>query len=252
MCSLARRGFEQDLLDCEGTDALAVLAAATRLLRPRGLSPTKQVDPATLGGMLRVAFDLADLEDDELFWRMKQWEYATKRRYPLLRPWRLLDPLQALWDQRYWRIDLEWMLRLVGERGVLAAFKLDLDNFKAVNSALGHSGGDEGIGLYCAIVREIAGRVGEAYRRGGDEVVAFVPGLDESEARRLAEEIRFRVEQELAAWGRQRGLEPPYPTASIGVVLASGRQPPEEVVHLMDTAQEQAKRDGKNRVVFLA
>ena len=42
--------------------------------------------------MLRAAFRPADIEKDELFWKMKKWERAN-HRYPLLKRWRDLDPL---------------------------------------------------------------------------------------------------------------------------------------------------------------
>jgi diguanylate cyclase (GGDEF)-like protein len=72
----------------------------------------------------------------------------------------MLDPLGVLLDQRYWQRDLECILRTLGPQGQLAAFKMDLDNFKNVNEKLGHTAGDDAIRLYCSIVRDTLGRIG--------------------------------------------------------------------------------------------
>jgi len=104
-----------------------------------------------------------------------------------------------------------------------AAFKMDLDNFKGVNEALGHSGGDEAIRLYCLIVKRILGKSGEVYRRGGDEVVVFAPGLDGSAARALAEKVRNAVESDFREWGDKKGLSG-FPTASIGLALVASQR----------------------------
>jgi diguanylate cyclase (GGDEF)-like protein len=238
----------EELQTLDGNDAVEVVAAAIRGLRPRGIVPNRQIEEGALCALLRLAFKLEELEADDLFVQMRRWEYLTGRRYPLLKNWRSLDPLQTVWDQRYWRDDLDWMLKLVGSESQVACFKMDLDDFKPVNTLVGHAGGDESLRLYCRIVKDVAGRVGEVYRRGGDEVVAFVPFMHKEAALALAEEMRRRIESEMATWGHSMGLAQ-SPTASIGVVLCSGNVDADTVVASLDEVQEQAKRQGKNRVV---
>jgi diguanylate cyclase (GGDEF)-like protein len=142
------------------------------------------------------------------------------------------------------------MIRFLAPTEMLAAFKMDLDNFKHVNEALGHGIGDEAIRLYCSTVKGVLGNVAEVYRRGGDEVVAFAPGLDAATVQTLAEEVRAAIEGEFRRWGKDRGLES-FPTASIGLVLSEKARPFGEIVKAMDEAQRQAKEQGKNRVVFV-
>ena len=233
---------------CDGMRAVGLLAAATRRFRPLGLQPARVLDMSSVIGLLRVAFDLEELEEDEMFWRMRRWERRNPR-FPLLRAWRVLDPLQVVWDQRYWERDLAFMLGFGGGE-LLSAFKMDLDNFKAVNETLGHAAGDEAIQVFGRIVQRTLGPFGEVYRRGGDEFVAFAPNLAAGAAVGLAEGLRATVEREFRAWGEARGLAS-YPTASIGVVEAQLDASPAEVIYLMDQAQRQAKHAGKNRVVFV-
>lgn len=237
------------LLECDGMDAVQVLVATTRHFRPRGIKADRDVGTEELVAMLRVAFDLDELESEEMFWRMKQWERRNPR-YPLLRQWKALDPLGVVWDQRYWERDLVWMLHFLGPTGRLAALEMDLDNFGGVNESLGHAGGDEAIRLYCSLVKKILGKAGEVYRRGGDEIVAFAPECDPASAATLAEQVRAAVESEFRNWCRGRGVGS-FPTVSIGLVLTDGGRSAKEVVRLMDDAQRQAEQEGKNRVMWL-
>lgn len=138
---------------------------------------------------------------------------------------------------------------MLDDTAQIAALKMDLDNFKAVNDELGHSAGDEAIRFYCSIVKEAVGKRGYVYRRGGDELVAIVPRIDSSSARELAEKIRGQVESKFRQWATERGLAA-SPTASIGLVVSTSR-PSLEVIKLMDQAQKRAKEEGKNRVVTL-
>jgi len=240
---------EMLLRDVNGEDVIELMTAATRLYHPRGLHAERAVGAMELAALLRVAFDLPEIERDEMYWRMRRWEWRNPR-FPLLDVWRVLDPLQVVWDQRYWENDLKAMLSgTVGEDGV-SVFKMDLDNFKHVNDSLGHAFGDEALRLYCGVVQRLLGSVGEVYRRGGDEVVALVPGLDGDRAVELAEALRGLIEEEFQLWSGVQNLAQ-SPTASIGVVAAKAGAPFESVVRVVDEAQRQAKQQGKNRVVFL-
>jgi diguanylate cyclase (GGDEF)-like protein len=242
----SNRSIDQKLREIDGRNAVRVIAEAAARYTPLGIRPRQEVDAQTLVAMLNVAFDIETLEQDPVFWRMRRWQ-RRNRRFPLLKPWRVMDPFGLVWDQRYWRSDLEALLRLDPPEA-LAAFKMDLDNFKAVNEALGHAGGDEAIREYLRAVNVSLGAAAEVYRRGGDEVVAFAPGVSLSQAEILAEQLRAEVESRFRDWGAVRGLEN-HPTVSIGVVEATAGMTVERVEELMESAQWQAKHGGKNRVV---
>jgi diguanylate cyclase (GGDEF)-like protein len=244
------KDIRADLLECDGMDAVRILAAATQMYRPRGIPASSQAGPARLTSMLRLAFDLTEFEADEVFWRMKQWEWANLR-YPLLRKWRTLDPLGTVCDQRYWEPDLTVMLRMLKPGEPFAIFQIDLDNFKAVNTKLGQAGGDEALRLYCELLQTVFAGVGEVYRRGGDEVLVLAPGLPEGPARDLAEQARARVEEAFRSWAAEHDVHP-APTASIGLVLTTAEKSRSDIIHLVDQAQLAAKQQGKNRVTFLS
>jgi diguanylate cyclase (GGDEF)-like protein len=237
-----------DISGCDGMAVVSVLAAATQFFRPRGIRSASEITSVQLVAMLRAAFDLQELDREPMIWSMRRWERRNSR-YPLLAHWRLLDPLRVLLDQRYWEEDLACILGLLGPTEQLAAFKMDLDDFRSVNNSLGHAAGDDAIRLYGSVAKDVLGSVGEVYRRGGDEIVAFAPGLDSPSAQDLAERARSSVEIRFREWALERGLDF-YPTASIGVAVIKGGCSMNEVVRLMDEAQHEAKRTGKNRVVF--
>jgi diguanylate cyclase (GGDEF)-like protein len=243
------KDLRSDLLESDGMDAVRVFAAATRLYHPRGIAAYRGTEPDGFIGMLRVAFELSEFEDDEVFWKMRAWE-RTNARYPLLRQWRMLDPLGVVWDQRYWESDLSAFLNILKPDESLAMFKIDLDNFKQVNENLGHAGGDDAIRLYCEVVKKVFESAGEVYRRGGDEVVVLAPRLSEASARDLAEKARAAVEEVFRGWVPGKGLES-APTASIGLALGNSEESRAQIVKSADEAQRQAKQRGKNRVVVL-
>lgn len=238
------------LLTCSGTEVIDTLAMATQRFRPRGIQPRQSVDGKSLLSMLHVAFDLREFELDQMFWRMRFWQ--SENGYSLLRDWRELDPLQVLWDQRYWEGDLSSLLRVAKQaQKSVAVFKADLDNFKAVNTALGHSGGDEAIRLrlYCQILKDTLGNTADVYRRGGDETLAICVGLDAVSARNLAEQFRSAVETRFARFAAEKAMDQ-HPTASVGVVVADPSLALELIVKTLDETQQRAKDQGKNRVVI--
>jgi len=244
------RDLRLALLKCDGMEVVDILAAATRMYRPRGIAASSIVEPASLIGLLRVAFDLDEFANDEIYWRMRLWE-RTNPKYPLLRVWRALDPLGVVLDQRYWEQDLEFMLKLLRPDDPISVFKMDLDGFKAINEKLGHVIGDAAIRLYCHVVKEVLGSVGEVYRRGGDEVIVIAPELTETKAKDLAERVRAQIESRFRRWASEQG-SPSSPTASIGLVTSPGRKAARDITRLVDEAQMQAKQQGKNRVFFLS
>jgi diguanylate cyclase (GGDEF)-like protein len=70
---------------------------------------------------------------------------------------------------------------------------LDLDDFKAVNDAMGHQAGDR---LLSEIARAIvaAGRDSDhVFRYGGDEFALLLPGTDATSALAVAERVRTAV-----------------------------------------------------------
>lgn len=119
---------------------------------------------------------------------------------------------------------------------------VDLDDFKRVNDAFGHQGGD-------VVLTEVARRL-EASRRagdlagrlGGDEFVLVAePVADVSEAMALAQRVHEAVTRSITVDGNTIELQ-----ASIGVGLSNEHLSAEDLMRDADLAVFRAKREGGN------
>lgn len=82
--------------------------------------------------------------------------------------------------------------------GPLAYAMVDINNLKQANDTLGHSAGDELITRTAALLKQAVGPLGGCYRVGGDEFVASMRGLTQSEAENFASRFYRLVEQDNA------------------------------------------------------
>src|SRR5258706_2885558 len=85
------------------------------------------------------------------------------------------------------------MDRIVESREPFSLIMLDLDDFKAVNDALGHQAGDR---LLAELARSIVGAGRDSdhvFRYGGDEFAVLLPGTDATSALAVAERIRGAI-----------------------------------------------------------
>lgn len=158
------------------------------------------------------------------------------------------DALTGVWNRRgileILERDLDGAERNGRSTGILM---LDLDHFKSVNDAHGHLAGD-------LVLQETARRLCRklrAYdclgRYGGEEFLIVVPATNERELCELAERIRASIESE------------PIPTGpinfritfSIGAAIAKpGDRSKTQVIAVADEALYEAKKLGRNRIVF--
>jgi diguanylate cyclase (GGDEF)-like protein len=143
----------------------------------------------------------------------------------------------------------QMMARARREHTTMAAFFLDLDNFKDINDTLGHKCGDE---LLFAVGARLNGviRQGDTIGRlGGDEFVMVVSG--ESLALGV-DSISSRIASALKRPISIPGTEAPLNiTTSIGIATGD-RLLPEELLRDADVALYRAKAAGKNRAVLFS
>ena len=138
------------------------------------------------------------------------------------------------------------LTKLPSDRGGVAAFFIDLDNFKLINDSLGHSAGD-------ALLIEIALRLLDSVRGGdlvarlgGDEFTVLLEGVDAQEA----EDVAGRILRSLRTSFTLEGHEV-FTNASIGIVYApDATNDAETLLKQADTAMYRAKSNGKSNYVF--
>lgn len=135
----------------------------------------------------------------------------------------------------------------------LSLMVVDVDHFKAFNDSLGHSAGD-------AVLKRVAQTIKAALKRpadfvaryGGEEFVVVLPEVDQAGAQAVAAQLRADI----------AGLRIPHPesdtadwlTISIGgATQVPGNEDAEAVFFAhADASLYQAKRSGRNRVVWAA
>ena len=169
-------------------------------------------------------------------------EVATLRREVAeLREAAERDPLTGLYNRRglAHRLGEEYRQRArTGAPGV--AMLIDCDDFKQVNSVLGHAGGDAVLRSIADVLRAELRPRDFAARVGGDEFVVVLPGTDVDQGWRAAQRLRAHL---AGAFRAVRGT-----TVSIGVAELPDAEGVDAVVVATQHALRAAKHGGKDRV----
>ncbi|MDN4066267.1 sensor domain-containing diguanylate cyclase [Paenibacillus vini] len=120
---------------------------------------------------------------------------------------------------------------------------IDLDNFKDVNDAFGHSAGDM---LLKGIAGRLAGHIRDTdmvCRLGGDEFLLLLTHSDSTHASKVAERIISSLSNPFHYQGY-----PLIATPSIGIcVYEGGPCDLDQLIREADEAMYEAKREGRNR-----
>jgi diguanylate cyclase (GGDEF)-like protein len=125
----------------------------------------------------------------------------------------------------------------------LSAAMLDLDHFKHVNDAHGHSRGDEVLAAVATTLRSSLRESDFVGRYGGEEFLILLPDTGKQQARTVAEKVRAAVEAIVLS-----NLELRV-TASLGVAtLPDDCGDADSLVRAADRALYAAKGRGRNRV----
>jgi diguanylate cyclase (GGDEF)-like protein len=151
------------------------------------------------------------------------------------------DPLTDLANRRAF-VEAVWVeLERARRHGrPISLLYLDCDDFKAVNDRLGHGAGDAVLSSAGTTLRDAVRGHDTVARLGGDEFGILLPDVDAVGAAALADRLRTRLRESLAAGGWEV-------TFSIGV--ATFLRPPSSVDEMILRADElmyRAKRSGKD------
>jgi diguanylate cyclase (GGDEF)-like protein len=142
------------------------------------------------------------------------------------------------------RVDVE-RARSLREGSSISLLAVDIDGFKALNDAHGHSTGDEVLrGLASALSRRTR-EMDAVGRVGGDEFAVLVPGAGQDEAQIVANDLIGAISDKLGTPERKV-------TVSIGVASATAPVPSyDELWRAADAAMYAGKRAGGNRVCVM-
>jgi two-component system cell cycle response regulator len=159
----------------------------------------------------------------------------------------LYDPLTGLSNRRSFERRLPAMIKAARERrAALTMMVLDIDHFKRVNDSYGHDVGDLVLKGFGAGLEETV-RTGDLIcRLGGEEFVVVMPGVDTTEAARIAERVRTNTERRDFAIDGAAG--PVSITVSIGLAEWRENWDADELYRHADRALYLSKSAGRNRV----
>jgi diguanylate cyclase (GGDEF)-like protein len=154
------------------------------------------------------------------------------------------DPLTGLMNRRGFESVLLNEVARARRRGeTLAALLIDCDDFKSINAAHGHAGGDEVLKHVATTLERTLRVTDHVARVGGDEFLILLPDTTLPQALSLAERIRATVA------GPVRTIADARVTVSIGVarvplaILSST-----QVMAAAQRALRISKEEGKDRV----
>jgi diguanylate cyclase (GGDEF)-like protein len=122
----------------------------------------------------------------------------------------------------------------------------DLDNFKDVNDAFGHHGGDVVLRAFADLMRSHVRDVDVSGRIGGEEFAILLPETARDDAVLVAERMRRSLNAVPLAVSDAQSL---LVAASFGVAELEPGQSGDELLRAADSALYRAKGEGKNRVV---
>ena len=107
-----------------------------------------------------------------------------------------IDPLTGLLNRRYGMIRLrEEYSKAVRSEGSLGLVMFDIDFFKKVNDTYGHLAGDRVLVHISKLVKPILREGDVLMRYGGEEFCAILPGASSEDSLKMAERIRFAVQE---------------------------------------------------------
>ena len=197
---------------------------------------TKPVNFLELRARLKTGKRIIELEDKLLFTQNQLKGIASR------------DGLTKIWNRteivRFLNEELERGRREKTPTGVMM---LDIDHFKRINDAYGHSVGDLAL---LKVVSRLKGKVRKSDklgRYGGDEIIIILPNCPQAEVKKVGERLRQAV-------GRRRiktELNTIPITISVGCSTSDmpGNSTSEKLIKTADRALLKAKELGRNSVV---
>jgi len=154
------------------------------------------------------------------------------------------DDMTGLLNRESFFASLKSMRRRTDSGALLI---IDADHFKHVNDTHGHQQGDAALLLITDAIRGALREQDLVGRIGGEEFAAFLSGTDEEEAMLIAERVRLAVEAIRFFPGEGKFL--PL-SVSIGAARLRPHVSWSEMMREADRRLYEAKRRGRNRVVF--
>ncbi|MFN2467302.1 MAG: GGDEF domain-containing protein [Gaiellaceae bacterium] len=161
---------------------------------------------------------------------------VNARRFSLTFSEARRDPLTGLANTRAFHEELDALLGGEASGGDVTLAILDLDDFKAINDAVGHPGGDRVLRQVSRVAQRSVRAGEEVFRVGGDEFAIILQGSAVA-----GTAVVDRIQQAAAAHRRPLRL----PTISAGIATYPGEaRTKNQLIERADRAMYRAKEEG--------
>jgi diguanylate cyclase len=147
-------------------------------------------------------------------------------------------PNRAAYDDRIQHEFMRWQR----ENSPVSVLAWDIDRFKEINDAYGHSAGDKVLRVIAQHLAHHVRGTDFVARYGGEEFVMILIGTDATQAAQTADKIRTGIEN----MGFHFHNKPVAVTASCGITTFRGDDTPETIFDRADRALYRAKDSGRN------
>lgn len=202
-----------------------------------------------------LSFKLRDIYQNQIHLKIKNEDLALslskseeelKQMVSLYKSLSLHDELTSLPNRRYLQNAFNQYKSSTEAAAKYALMVVDLDHFKRVNDRYGHQTGDLVLKEVSELLKNNIRKNDVVARVGGEEFVILLPNIQETELLVVSERLRRAIEN------RQFNVnnEDFTITVSIGISLNTLKLEMEESFELADQAVYQAKRNGRNQIVY--
>nr|WP_321266725.1 diguanylate cyclase [uncultured Sulfurimonas sp.] len=161
------------------------------------------------------------------------------------------DELTTLYNRRYFNeISLKFINSAKRENQTICFAILDIDYFKQYNDTYGHIVGDKALQELSLALKNSFTRAGDyCFRLGGEEFGILFKGLDITQAKRLIEQVRQKIED--LKIEHKHNSASKYLTASFGLIVKDANlvKNENELYRDADALLYKAKDKGRNKVV---
>jgi diguanylate cyclase (GGDEF)-like protein len=170
-----------------------------------------------------------------------------------LRATRLREAFGILYDGRYVERDLSVAIMNSRTDESVSLAYLDMNGLKAFNEDGDHATGDTAIKAFFHAIETAVSDAGDAYRKGGDEVVVIMPGIPLEEARqRMRGALISLAREEVSVKGEPRKLSSACGLLSVNSPQAQAEAEIQRADHLQKKAKAASKiPDGSRRSALI-
>jgi len=176
---------------------------------------------------------------------------SRKKAEKKLQKLSITDELTTLYNRRYFN---EVFTKLINsakrENQTICFVLMDIDYFKQYNDTYGHISGDKALQKVSFALKDSFTRADDyCFRLGGEEFGILFKGLDKTQAKKLIDKTRRKIENQQIEHKNNQASK--YLTSSFGLIVknSSDIKDENELYRDADALLYKAKESGRNKVV---